>query len=83
MPHRLLCVGKHLDLILRPDAPVHDLMSPAIEVPSTTPLRSALRTMRSERAAMAIVTTPGGTQPIGLVTLKDLVEPLTGELEAW
>jgi CBS domain containing-hemolysin-like protein len=32
---------------------------------------------------MAVVTSPQSSKPIGIVTLKDLVEPLVGELAAW
>jgi CBS domain containing-hemolysin-like protein len=32
---------------------------------------------------MAIAVDPDTQRPRGLVTLKDLVEPITGELAAW
>ena len=43
----------------------------------------ALRVMREERHPMAVVQDPATGRPLGLVTLKDLVEPLTGPLRAW
>lgn len=79
---RVVGIVSILDLLLQPDVPVHELMAEPTVLPTTTPLSEALRIMRSERTAMAIVTTTSGT-PVGLVTLKDLVEPLTGDLEAW
>ncbi len=48
-----------------------------------TPLLDALSVMREQRQPMAIVREPAANRPIGLVTLKDLVEPLTGELREW
>jgi CBS domain containing-hemolysin-like protein len=32
---------------------------------------------------MAVAVDPDNGQPLGLVTIKDLVEPITGELAAW
>ena len=43
---------------------------------------AALAAMRHERQAMAVVTDASG-KAVGMVTIKDLVEPLTGELHAW
>ena len=42
-----------------------------------------MRTLRGERSAIGIVVDAGGRTPVGIVTLKDLVEPLTGELAEW
>jgi CBS domain containing-hemolysin-like protein len=46
------------------------------------PVMRALRVMRNERALLAIVI-DGAGRPIGIVTIKDVVEHLTGELPAW
>lgn len=43
---------------------------------------AALETLRRERCPVGIVEDSDG-RPLGLVTLKDLVEPLLGELRAW
>ncbi|MHC4993613.1 MAG: CNNM domain-containing protein [Planctomycetota bacterium] len=47
-----------------------------------TPCRAALRKMQTERVSMAIIA-DDPRRPLGLVTVKDLVEPLVGELESW
>ncbi|MHC4992092.1 MAG: CNNM domain-containing protein [Planctomycetota bacterium] len=70
-----------LDVMLEPERTIESLMSPALEVDADLPVREALRRMQQERATMAIVTS--GADMVGLVTRKDLVEPLTGELPSW
>ena len=47
-----------------------------------TPVFVALETLRQARRPMGIVEDEGG-RPLGIVTLKDLVEPLLGDLRAW
>ena len=46
-------------------------------------VRDALRAMRAARQSMAVVISDATRRPIGIVTLKDLDDPLTGELAAW
>ncbi|MCC7203831.1 MAG: DUF21 domain-containing protein [Phycisphaeraceae bacterium] len=62
--------------------PVAQLMRPAVTVEPQMPLRAALRLFQKQRLDLAIV---AGREdaPRGLVTVKDLVEPITGELVAW
>lgn len=72
-----------IEALLRPDEPIATLMTTPLPIPVTTPVREALRTMRLDRQAMAIAVAPGTGDPLGLVTLKDLVETITGELGAW
>ncbi|MCC6581610.1 MAG: CBS domain-containing protein, partial [Phycisphaeraceae bacterium] len=43
--------------------------------------RDAMGQMRTSRVALAIVT--DRARPVGIVTIKDLVEPITGELASW
>lgn len=55
------------------------------EVPRFTPAArafEALETLRRSRRPMGIVE-DGAGRPLGVVTLKDLVEPLLGDLRAW
>ena len=46
-------------------------------------LTEAIDRLRSEGRGMGIVVKAGTLTPLGVVTVKDLVEPLTGELAAW
>jgi putative hemolysin len=48
----------------------------------TTPAFAALESLRRQRRPVGIVEDASG-RPLGLVTLKDLVEPLLGDLSAW
>lgn len=61
--------------------PLNELMTPVLYLNATTPLRRALTTLQTQHAALAVVTRHD--KPVGLVTVKDLVEPITGELASW
>ena len=61
--------------------PLRDLMTPVQSIDAATPLREALSMIQTQRLAMAIVTRQG--KPVGIVTIKDLLEPITGELVSW
>lgn len=62
--------------------PVREAMHPAVYLPGSTTVREALAQMQREHIGMAIVTRADG-KPAGVVTMKDLVEPLTGEILNW
>ena len=51
-------------------------------LPAKATVTDALYRMQKEHAAMAVVTDKAGTH-IGIATIKDLVEEIVGELEAW
>lgn len=78
---RLLGVVDHTAICLSEGKPVEQLMRPAVRLAASVPVRDAMKTLMSEGERMAVVVENG--RPIGLVTMKDLVEPLTGELRAW
>jgi len=80
---RVVGILSSIEALLRPDESTATLMSTPMPIPVTMPVREALRTMRLDRQAMAITVDPDSGEPLGLVTLKDLVETITGELEAW
>jgi CBS domain containing-hemolysin-like protein len=80
---RVVGIMSSIEALLRPDEPTATLMSTPMPIPVTTPVREALRSMRVDRQAMAIAVDPDSGEPRGLVTLKDLVETITGELGAW
>ena len=70
------------DLLLRKDGappPVESLMP---RYSPETPVSTALETLRESRRPMGVVEDREG-RPLGVVTLKDLVEPLLGDLRAW
>jgi CBS domain containing-hemolysin-like protein len=59
-------------------------MDPALLLDEALPVVDAILTMQREKAVMAIVVGPDRSKPpLGIVTLKDLVEPIVGELRAW
>jgi CBS domain containing-hemolysin-like protein len=63
-------------------APVKAAMEPAVFLPGSTTVRQALAKLQNEHIGLAIVTRADG-KPTGVVTMKDLVEPLTGEIMNW
>lgn len=78
---RVVGLVNTLDAHLNPQAPVRKFLEPTAHISPETTIREALRQMAQQRAAMAIV--ERGGKPVGIVTVKDLVEPLVGELAAW
>lgn len=61
--------------------PIAKLVKPAPVFDHEITLREALARMRNDQSPIAIVTRNG--RPAGIVTFKDLVEPITGELASW
>ena len=80
---RVLGVMRMIDGLLEPNTPTRDLLNPVVEFKPGTPVRDAIRLMRESGAPMAVVVAERTKRPLGIVTLKDLVEPLVGELGAW
>lgn len=72
-----------LDAAIHRDKNTDDLLTDIFQLPSDTPITRALKLMRQEKQDMALAVHPTTRQRVGIVTLKDLVEPLTGELAAW
>ena len=72
-----------LDAIIESDQSTEALMTTALELPTDLSVTRALRQFRQHHCKMAIAIDPTTKIPRGIVTLKDLVEPLTGELPAW
>ncbi len=62
--------------------PLDELARPMPQMASDQSIREALRLLRDEHSAMGLVV-DGAGRPLGIVTVKDLVEPITGELTAW
>ena len=80
---RVVGVLSWVDAVLDPGRSTFDLAGPALTFPADTRLVDALSEMRRARHTIAVVCRPDSKQPVGIVTMKDLVEPLTGELAAW
>ncbi len=70
-------------LLRRPDdcPPLEQLVRPAPQLAPDTDIREALVDLQRRQTPLAIVTEAG--KPIGIVTFKDLVEPITGDLVTW
>ena len=77
---RVVGVLSALDAILDPTQATATLMRPPIAFPPNEPAFAALRTLRSTRNRLGVVVDPSGGQPLGVVAIKDLVEPVTGSL---
>ena len=73
------------DLLHRPGSPgrirdIQDILRPAVFVPEQTRLGRAIRRMQQSKSEMIFVVDEyGGLE--GLVTLKDLIEELVGDIE--
>ena len=71
-----------LNALLNPETSTEELLVTPLILTPETPVRDALQQLRKSGVAMAIVT-GANKKPAGIVTLKDLVEPIVGELGAW
>jgi len=71
-------------LLVNPNkpAPVRAAMDKPVTLTGTTTVRQALSRLQQDHIGLAIVTQEGG-RPAGVVTVKDLVEPITGEIAHW
>lgn len=58
------------------------LMRPPVMLDVTMPVLKALQTLREQRRIMGIVV-DASSHAVGIVTIKDLVEEIVGELAAW
>lgn len=78
---RVVGVLRQIDLYLNPDASPAQLAVPVARLSPATSVHEALRRLRASPSRVGIV--EHHARPIGLVAVKDLVEPLTGELADW
>jgi putative hemolysin len=77
---RVIGVLTALDAILQPTAPTSALMArPMFFKPAESTL-TALRAMRGRRVRLAVVGDATTGRATGVVAIKDLVEPVTGQL---
>ncbi len=79
---RVLGYVHQLDVLgAGPDTRVLDHLRPVIELPAHTPVDRALARLRVGGQRIALV--GAREQPLGLLTLKDLVEEISGDLAGW
>jgi len=71
-----------VDHLAAPEAPNGSIMQPALHLASRMSALEAIQAMRRERVQLAIVADKPD-RPLGIVSMKDLVEPLVGDLAAW
>jgi CBS domain containing-hemolysin-like protein len=79
---RVVGVVAAVDHFARPSAATGELLRPAVLLPPTVTALDAIGRMRRERVQMAVVA-ERPERPLGIVSIKDLVEPLVGDLAAW
>ena len=68
-----------LDALLDPEQPTRTLLQPAVQLPGNTSIPQAMEQLRTHQRSMAIVV-DAHDRPLGIVTIKDLAEVLTGDL---
>ncbi len=73
---RIKGTARAIDVLLDPDAPLDTHRKPPVFVREETRVVEALRLLQASGQSLAIV--ERGGRPVGIVTVKDLVEPLVG-----
>ena len=68
-----------LDILLEPDQSTRTLLQPIVQLEGSTSIPVAMEYLREKQRSMAIVV-DAQNQPLGIVTIKDLAEALTGDL---
>lgn len=82
-PRKIVGVVHMLDLLTAPgEKRVRDFMRPPIDIGPEARVTDALTLLQNEFRRMAIVNDRRG-RCLGIVTVKDLVEEIVGELKAW
>ena len=71
------------DALIAPSRSTESLQTPALWLAGTLPALEALRQMREAQVQLAIVKPLKSGSPQGIIALKDLVEPLIGEVHDW
>lgn len=82
-PRRVIGIINVYDILTdEQKRPVPEYVQPAVQLRAEETVPAALLKLQRAHQAMAIVTDPAG-HCLGLFTIKDLVEEIIGELEAW
>lgn len=69
------------DLVRQPATQVRAMMQPCVRLSGEASAWDALGVLRRAKTSLGVVERNG--QPVGVVTHKDLIEPLTGDLRDW
>lgn len=78
---RLLGVVEAFDIWLEPDKPLKSLAKKALLLDADAPLVEAVAAVQEAGADLCVVV--HRARPVGVVTRKDLAEPVLGELRDW
>jgi len=82
-PRRIVGVVNLLDFFCGDNGQELDrIMRPPVTIPQDTPIDDALLVLQQESSPMGVVV-DGDGNAVGIVTIKDLVEEIVGELEVW
>ena len=76
-------VVRTIDVLVETDKTLESIMHTPMCLAPETVLSEALRQMREGGQGFALVAAKPNQTPLGVVTLRDLVQPLTGRLAAW
>jgi CBS domain containing-hemolysin-like protein len=79
----VLGVVSALDAILQPAIELNKLAQEPLIIEPKTLVMEAARRLRAARRTMAIVSDGPDATPIGIITLKDVVEPIFGPTPEW
>lgn len=83
-PRRVIGIVNVYDVLTDlEERPIAAHVRPAVVLPAQMSVAMGLLTMQRRREVMAIVEDRRKQQCVGLLTLKDLVEEIVGDLEAW
>ncbi len=79
---RVVGLVSAIDQMGRSEEPTSGLLRTTLIVSPATPALEVIGLMRRERLQLVIVA-ENPEKPLGIATMKDLVEPLVGDLAAW
>jgi len=76
-------VVSSLEALLQPQTPLAGIAQEPLVIAPDMLVLDAARTMRSARRTMAVVWDGTSSAPLGIITLKDVVEPIFGPTPEW